>query len=309
MRTKNFFKSLAVAAVALVGVFATSCSEEELKVNTTPVEIPDLPDGFAQAVLTVVDLGDMGVAPKVLKNETINLTVGKNEIPCPSFNGSEEYVIPVAQEINVPELKKGTSFSYSVTFYVIKMSSAFEGVKETTIEDGENPNPEDLGTGSWMEWYYFAEATESATGLENADLKNDSEYDKDVTFTYIENFGCSPIEEKASARIAATTDEEVIAAYVNNKLAWADDEKFAEYEASLYLEIPACSYAIVNVYNFYSQPVIALTYGDTTKEYTYKQWWGAGTTTKFEIIPGHEHGHDHGHGHGGSSNAGGGSAE
>ena len=78
---------------------------------------------------------------------------------------------------------------------------------------------------------------------------------------------------------------------------------------SLYLEIPACSYAIVNVYNFYSQPVIALTYGDTTKEYTYKQWMGAATTTKFEIIPGHEHGHDHGHGHGGSSNAGGGSAE
>ena len=307
MRTKNFFKGLAVAAVALVGAFATSCSEENLNVNATGTPV-ELPAGVAKVVATVVDLGDMGIGAKVLATDIKDVAAGSQTIDCPAFTGSDEYVIPAAQTITVPALEKGQTLSIPVTFYVVKLTSAFNGVSYEEVEEGENPNPEILGTDFWGDsrWgSYYAEVTE-VSGLEDDALKNDSEFAKDVTYTYNAKEGCTALEEVATSRLAATSDEDVIDAYVKNMTEWQDSQE--EWEQDAYFTIPACSYAKAIIAHFYLQPVFDFTYGKATKSYTFKQYYGSGFgVTGFEEIPSHDHSHDHGHGDNG--NAGGGGAD
>ena len=184
MRTKNFFKGLAVAAVALVGVFATSCSEEELNLNGTikgspvdPVTPTELPDGVAYAAISVVDLGDLGLGSKVLYTGTKDVTaLDGTEIECPDFDGMEEYVIPAAQKISVPTLQKGQSVTIPMTFYVVKTTSAFAQV-EWDINDAK-----DWG---WTEEgapYVYSE--ETWKGTEEEDLQNLSNYWKDIQVRY-----------------------------------------------------------------------------------------------------------------------------
>lgn len=182
MRTKNFFKGLAVAAVALVGVFATSCSEEELNFNgkpSTPVT-PDpvvLPDGVAYAAISVVDLGDLGLGSKVLYTETKDVTaLNGTEIECPDFDGMEEYVIPAAQKINVPTLSKCQTITIPMTFYVVKTTSAFAKV-EWDIEDAKDWGWTEEGTP-----YVYSE--ETWKGTEEEDLQNLSNYWKDIKVRY-----------------------------------------------------------------------------------------------------------------------------
>ena len=182
MRTKNFFKGLAVAAVALVGVFATSCSEEELNFNgkpSTPVT-PDpvvLPDGVAYAAISVVDLGDLGLGSKVLYTETKDVTaLNGTEIECPDFDGMEEYVIPAAQKINVPTLSKCQTITIPMTFYVVKTTSAFAKV-EWDIEDAKDWGWTEEGTP-----YVYSE--ETWKGTEEEDLQNLSNYWKDIQVRY-----------------------------------------------------------------------------------------------------------------------------
>ena len=183
MRTKNFFKGLAVAAVALVGVFATSCSEEELNFNgkpSTPVT-PDpvvLPDGVAYAAISVVDLGDMGLGSKVLYTDTKDVTaLDGTEIECPDFDDMEDYVIPAAQKISVPTpLLNGQTVTIPVTFYVVKTTSAFAHVEW----DYENPK-----SWGWTEEgtpYVYSE--EIWKGTEEEDLQNLSNYWKKVSVKY-----------------------------------------------------------------------------------------------------------------------------
>ena len=183
MRTKNFFKGLAVAAVALVGVFATSCSEEELNFNgkpSTPVT-PDpvvLPDGVAYAAISVVDLGDMGLGSKVLYTGTKDVTaLDGTEIECPDFDDMEDYVIPAAQKISVPTpLLNGQTVTIPVTFYVVKTTSAFAHVEW----DYENPK-----SWGWTEEgtpYVYSE--EIWKGTEEEDLQNLSNYWKKVSVKY-----------------------------------------------------------------------------------------------------------------------------
>lgn len=182
MRTKNFFKGLAVAAVALVGVFATSCSEEELNFNgkpSTPVT-PDpvvLPDGVAYAAISVVDLGDLGLGSKVLYTETKDVTaLNGTEIECPDFDGMEEYVIPAAQKINVPTLSKCQTVTIPMTFYVVKTTSAFAKV-EWDIDDAKDWGWTEEGTP-----YVYSE--ETWKGTEEEDLQNLSNYWKDIQVRY-----------------------------------------------------------------------------------------------------------------------------
>mgnify|MGYP006317225927 FL=1 len=182
MRTKNFFKGLAVAAVALVGVFATSCSEEELNFNGTPSTpvTPDpvvLPDGVAYAAISVVDLGDLGLGSQVLTTEMKDVTaLNGTEIECPDFDGMEEYVIPAAQKINVPTLSKCQTITIPMTFYVVKTESAFAQV-EWDIEDAKDWGWTEEGTP-----YVYSE--ETWKGTEEEDLQNLSNYWKDIQVRY-----------------------------------------------------------------------------------------------------------------------------
>lgn len=184
MRTKNFFKGLAVAAVALVGVFATSCSEEELNLNGTitgspvdPVTPTELPDGVAYAAISVVDLGDLGLGSKVLYTGIKDVTgLDGTEIECPDFDGMEEYVIPAAQKISVPTLQKGQSVTIPMTFYVVKTESAFAQV-EWDIDDAKDWGWTEEGTP-----YVYSE--ETWKGTEEEDLQNLSNYWKDIQVRY-----------------------------------------------------------------------------------------------------------------------------
>ncbi len=183
MRTKNFFKGLAVAAVALVGVFATSCSEEELNFNGTPSTpvTPDpvvLPDGVAYAAISVVDLGDLGLGSKVLYTGIKDVTgLDGTEIECPDFDDMEDYVIPAAQKISVPTtLQKGQSVTIPMTFYVVKTESAFAQV-EWDIDDAKDWGWTEEGTP-----YVYSE--ETWKGTEEKDLQNLSNYWKDIQVRY-----------------------------------------------------------------------------------------------------------------------------
>ncbi len=307
MRTKNFFKGLAVAAVALVGAFATSCSEENLNVNATGTPVV-LPDGVAKAVITVVDLGDMGIGAKTLFTEIKDVAAGNQTFECPAFTGSAEYVIPAAQTIVVPEMGKGQSITIPVTFYVVKLSSAFANVEYEVVDEGENPNPEVLGTNFWGDnkWGSFYAEVTKVSGLENDELKNDSDYEKEVEFIFEAKEGRTALEEIVSSRLAATSEEDVIEAYVKNMTDWADESKWDDY---FYFTLPSCSYADIVVANFYMMPTYEFTYGSASKKYTCKEYYGAGCgVTAIEEIPSHDHDHDHGHDHGNDTNAGGGDA-
>ena len=184
MRTKNFFKGLAVAAVALVGVFATSCSEEELNLNGTingspvdPVTPTELPDGVAYAAISVVDLGDLGLGSQVLTTEMKDVTaLDGTEIECPDFDGMEDYVIPAAQKISVPTLQKGQSVTIPMTFYVVKTTSAFAHV------EWDINNPKSWGNTEEGTPYVYSE--ETWKGTEEEDLQNLSNYWKDIQVRY-----------------------------------------------------------------------------------------------------------------------------
>lgn len=180
MRTKNFFKGLAVAAVAFVGVFATSCSEEDLylngAVNGTDVIVP-LPDAKAYAAISVVDLGDMGLGSKVLATEMKDVTtLNGTEIECPDFPGMEEYIIPAAQKINVPTLSQGQIVTIPMTFYVVKTTSAFAHV-EWDVNDAKDWGWTEEGTP-------YVYSVETWKGTEEEDLQNLSNYWKDIQVRY-----------------------------------------------------------------------------------------------------------------------------
>lgn len=312
MRTKNFFKGLAVAAVALVGVFATSCSEEELKVTATGGNTVTLPAPKATAIITVVDMGDMSVPAQVLATEIKDVTgVGTTSIECPSFANSENYVIPAAQSITVPTLADGESLSIPVTFYVVKLTSAFATITQEEVNEGTDPNYTAIeGLPNWISWVSpYAEITE-VSGLTDAKLKNETPYWIDVTYTYIVKEGISGIISPTNGRVAATGPEAVIDAYVNNLLNsnWTG---YSEYEdESEPLCIYSSGYATGKLIQLYTKPTYKFTYGETSKEYTFRQeydtyfvWTGA------QAIPGHEHAYDHSHAHGSYENAGGGAGD
>ena len=182
MRTKNFFKGLAVAA--LVGVFATSCSEEELNVNGTingpqvdPYTPTELPDGVAYAAISVVDLGDLGLGSKVLVTEMKDVTgMGETAIECPDFEGMDAYIIPAAQTINVPTVGKAQTLTIPVTFYVVKTESAFAQV-EWDVDDAK-----DWGWNEEGNPYVYE--SETILGTKEAKLQNLSNYWKDVKVKY-----------------------------------------------------------------------------------------------------------------------------
>ena len=295
MRTKNFFKGLAVAAVALVGAFATSCSEENLNVTATGSEV-ELPAAKATAIITVVDMGDMGIAPVTLQTITMDITdcIGQNKtFDCPQIEG---YTVAASQTITIPSLEKGQTFSCPVTFYVAKFSSLFADVDCWTIDWG------------WDEgWNPFVEEGKTISGLEDEAYKNESNYWMDMSYEYTVKWGYSGVIENATARAAATTEEDVIDAFVQNMI--ATDETKEEYTETSTVCVYSWGYAEFKLENYYSKPTFEITYGETTKTVTLRNEMGSMCYANAYAIPGHEHAYNHSHTHGDYENAGGGGAD
>lgn len=295
MRTKNFFKGLAVAAVALVGVFATSCSEEELNVDTngnwTPVDKTELPAASASIALSVVDLGDAGVDAKVLYTETLDATakIGQSmTIECPAEKYDADlsvYTVAAAQTINIPAIQKGQAVVIPVTFYVTKFTSAYAAVK---CEEKSTEPMDDLV----IEYNKDGEK-----------WKNESNYTIDFAAKVPFELGLFEIATP-SARAAATTNDEIIEGFWAKKMATS---KQMDYSIKYGYELRAWAYPLFTIQIYREKVVYAVTYGDTTKEFNVEnRYYGWVGSYKELPIPGHEQAYDHYHGHGYDPNAGGG---
>ena len=124
MKKTNFWKGLALAAVALVGVYTTSCSEEELKIQGGTIEVPELAEPVANLAITVLDFENSEVLKYEVKN--INDQIGKEfSFPCPEIPG---YTVAEAVKINVPAIGKGQAIVIPVTFYVVPLGSEIEKI-------------------------------------------------------------------------------------------------------------------------------------------------------------------------------------
>lgn len=292
MRTKNFFKGLAVAAVALVGVFATSCSEEEL--NIKPAAPATLPEPKVEVTINVIDLGDTGVGSTLLQSskDIATSSMGqKKTYTCPVIEG---YTVAADQTIDIPTLEKGQAAYLTVNFFIVKWTSALAQVVETDLTD------EVL---DWMD----RDASEYITldGEDNdKNWTNPSIYQREITgFTYEYTSG---LFEKASAR-AATTSTEIIDTYWNNKLEGSKIEATAESWGGIVLD--AYAKLMVEVQKMKQNRVIELKLGNTTVKKECVEYIEVYLSLNQEAMSSHAHEYNHyqTHGqHGTGDNAGGG---
>ena len=296
MRTKNFFKGLAVAAVAVMGVFATSCSEEEFKVtgqvtgNGTEVT---LSPAVATLVINVVDLGDKGVAAKTLYTATEDVTasIGSTKtVDCPEFEGYAEYTVAKSQSISVPAIDKGQAVVIPVTFYVTKLTSAYAAVLDSEEQD-------------YNYWEYSEDEQEDKT----ASFANESDYEITEYYTVhvptgIESYDI--VDTAVEARAAVTTDEDIIKAVLDSMV--GEDEYAYDYDEPIVIA-PWTVATVTETYQ-YLHTKSTYSYGDTTLTVIFNKVYNVTLSKSVEEID-NGHDHDHGHGHGSDSNAGGGSGE
>lgn len=122
MKKTNFLKGLAMAAIALVSVFTTSCSEEELSIKGSTVTIPELAAPVATVSVSVVDFekGALLQTTNVNASENIGGTLTVN---CPSLDG---FTTAKSVTITIPNIAKGQAIVIPVTFYVVPVGSAVE---------------------------------------------------------------------------------------------------------------------------------------------------------------------------------------
>lgn len=128
MKKTNFLKGLALAAVVLVGGFATSCSEEELSIKGGQTEIT-LPDASASVSISVVDLEEGKLVGSVTTIDATSAIGSTMTVECPANAG---YTTAAAVEVAIPALQKGQSVNVPVTFYVVTLESALAKLVDDT---------------------------------------------------------------------------------------------------------------------------------------------------------------------------------
>ena len=129
MKKANFLKVCAFAAVAL---FATSCSEETLDINGGSINVPEftLPAPTASISVTVVDLEAGKIVGKVTTVDATAAIGSTMTVNCPANEG---YTKAAAIEVAVPTLQKGQAINIPVTFYVVKLESAYADLMEEVV--------------------------------------------------------------------------------------------------------------------------------------------------------------------------------
>ena len=140
MKKTNFLKGLAMAAIALVSVFTTSCSEEELSIKGTEVKIPELAAAKVQLAISVVDLENSKTLAQTIEDVTAKMGTTYS-VACPNFAEKSQYTTTKNIEVQVPTIEKGQAVIIPVTFYVVSLNSALkdaiEDSKVIVDEDAE----------------------------------------------------------------------------------------------------------------------------------------------------------------------------
>lgn len=279
MKKTSFLKGLAMAAVALVCAFTTSCSEEELKINGSQIT---LPKAVATLTVSLVDL-EVGTTLEV-NTEDVTGSMGQViSVPCPARPG---YTIAESVNVSIPTVADGQAVNIPVTFYVVNINSALTEIVASMkpVEDSEK-----------------VVADETIAALNAAeDFKNETAYDKKVTA----NFEIFTGEE-----FAGFVEEGRVANNLGDILSNA--MKFGKKKATVDITIAPWCQAVVKVDQKITTKEYTATYNGETKTFTVKQAGMAFFTADYSVIPGKEHdfahnNHGHGHGHGSSDNAGGG---
>ena len=278
MKKTSFLKGLAMAAVAMVCAFTTSCSEEELNFNGS--EHITLPKAAASLTIAVVDLE----AGATLKVETKDVTteIGKDyTVACPAIDG---YTTANSVTVKIPTIADGQAVNVPVTFYVVKLTSAYNEIVNSmkVVADSEKA----------------AEAETIAATNAAEDFINKTAYDKDVTAKFAIYTGEEFVAIKSKA---ANTIEGVL----------GETMKFKKANATVNLTIAPWCQATVKVSQEFTTKEYTATYNGVTETFTVKCAGPAYFTSEYAVIPGYEHdfahnNHGHGHGHGSTGNAGGG---
>jgi hypothetical protein len=129
MKKTNFLKGLAMAAIALVSVFTTSCSEEELSIKGTEVKIPELAAAKVQLAISVVDLENSKTLAQTIEDVTAKMGTTYS-VACPNFAEKSQYTTTKNIEVQVPTIEKGQAVIIPVTFYVVSLNSALKDAME-----------------------------------------------------------------------------------------------------------------------------------------------------------------------------------
>lgn len=277
MKKTSFLKGLAMAAVAMVCAFTTSCSEEELSFNPSKI---DLPEANASLTIAVVDL-EAGETLSV-EYKDVTTEMGKSyTVNCPAI---PEYTTAKSVTVNIPTVAKGQAVNVPVTFYVVKLTSAYAEIVNSMkpVEGSEKA----------------AEAETIAATNDAEEFINKTAYDKNVTAKFEIYTG---EEFEAIKSKAANTIEGVL----------GETMKFKKANATVKLTIAPWCQAVVKVSQKFTTKEYTATYNGVTETFTVKCAGAAYFTAEYAVIPGYEHdfahnNHGHGHGHGNTGNAGGG---
>ena len=127
MKKVNFLKGLTLAAVALVCVFTTSCSEEELNIQGSGGSNIELPAATASVTISVVDLEKGELVGNVSTIDATSAIGSTITVSCPSIEG---YTTAKSVTVAIPAINKGQSVNVPVTFYVANINSAYSTITE-----------------------------------------------------------------------------------------------------------------------------------------------------------------------------------
>ncbi len=151
MKKTNFLKGLAMAAIALVSVFTTSCSEEELSIKGAEPVKPA--PAVVQLAINVVDLDNSKTLAQKMEDVTTKMGTTYS-VACPDFAGKDQYTTTENINVQVPTISEGQAVVIPVTFYVVHLNSALKDAMENAapVADNSVPSkvkePEATATGS-----------------------------------------------------------------------------------------------------------------------------------------------------------------
>lgn len=279
MKKTNFWKGLALAAVALVSVFTTSCSEEELKIQGGTIEVPEIPElanPVASLAITVLDFENT----KVVSYEIVDVSskIGQSfALECPAIAG---YTVADDVTINVPSIQKGQAVVIPVTFYVVPLGSAIQDI----VDELGGSLPVDPEADTVEE-----ELTVTAAGglaIEDGVIVNDTEVavEMEISIPYKSGY-----EYRGEATRSVASNLSTLVA-----------------ETKIYkLTITVQPGTIVTIEAIQEKTPVLLPIDGVD----YKLWFYEELEVNVDQTSLSHGGHDHGHGHGNGGNAGGGITE